>query len=87
MVKRVLLDLDDTIFDFKACERQALSLTLSSYSLFYVDADLADYSKINDEMWKLLERGEIKREELKIKRFERFLSRYSDAPDALEFAE
>lgn len=87
MIKTVLLDLDDTIFDFKACERQALAVALSSFSILYEDADLSDYSRINDAMWKLLEKGEITREELKTKRFRIFLSRYLDPPSPEEFAE
>ena len=87
MVKTVLLDLDDTIFDFKACERQALSAALTRCGLSFSAADIADYSKINDSMWKLLEKGEIKREELRTRRFELFLSRYKKPLDASAFAD
>ena len=76
MIKAVFLDLDDTIFDFKACEKLALSSTLSHFSLSFTEQDLFEYSQINDKMWKLLERGEISRETLRIKRFEVFLERY-----------
>ena len=85
MVKTVLLDLDDTIFDFKACEKEALSAALDAYGIPFHDADLSDYSEINDRMWKKLERGEITRERLKIERFEVFLSRFERRPDATEF--
>lgn len=87
MIRTILLDLDDTIFDFKACERQALSCALDFFHLSYTDDDLADYSRINDGMWKMLERGEIKREDLKTRRFSLFLSRYADPPSAEDFAE
>ena len=87
MIKTILLDLDDTIFDFKECERQALSATLVSFNLDFQKEDLSDYSEINEKMWKLLEKGEINREELKIKRFELFLSRYPSPPSAERFAE
>lgn len=87
MIKNIFLDLDDTIFDFKACERRALSAALNSFDLRYSDSDLADYSEINDRMWKALEKGEITREELKTKRFKVFLARYSTAPDEHTFAD
>lgn len=87
MIKYILLDLDDTIFDFKASEKQALSSALTSFGISYRNEDLSDYSKINDDMWKRFEREEITRECLKTKRFEIFLSRYSDPPSATEFAE
>ena len=87
MIKNIFLDLDDTIFDFKACERQALSAALSAFDLAFVEDDLSDYSRINDSMWKLLEKGEITREELKTRRFEIFLSRFATPPSAKTFAE
>ena len=87
MIKTVLLDLDDTIFDFKACERQALSAALTSFGIPFVKEDLADYSRINDQMWKLLEKGEIAREVLKTKRFQVFLARYPSPPASDVFAD
>lgn len=87
MIKTVLLDLDDTILDFKACEKQALSAALTFCGISFVGSDLEEYSKINDGMWKMLEKGEITREELKTKRFEVFLSRYSASISASSFAD
>ena len=87
MIRNLLIDLDDTIFDFKACERQALSRALDSFEIGFRDEDLSDYSKINDDMWKLFERGEISRQDLKTRRFEMFLSRFPMAPLGADFAE
>ena len=87
MINTVLLDLDDTIFDFKACEKQALSAALKECGLLFSSIDISDYSKINDLMWKLLEKGEIKREELRTRRFEVFLKRYDVHPEASTFAD
>ena len=86
MIKTILLDLDDTIFDFKSCEKQALTRALEYFSLPYTVQDLIDYSRINDAMWKLLEKGVITRDELKIKRFLLFLSRFQSPPDPALFA-
>jgi len=87
MIKTILFDLDDTLFDFKECEREALSEALTSFDISFSREDISDYSLINDRMWKMLERGEITRETLRVKRFEVFLSRYPSSPSALAFAE
>ena len=76
MIKTVLIDLDDTIFDFKSCEKLALSRALERFSIAYDDDMLLRYSVINDGMWKKLEKGEITREVLRVRRFEMFLHEY-----------
>ena len=87
MVKRILIDLDDTIFDFKACEKQALSSALTEFGLIYNENDLNEYSRINDLMWKALEKGEITREDLRVRRFEIFLERFVEPIDARSFSD
>lgn len=74
MIENVFIDLDDTIFDFKACEKTALAQALTLYNIKFTDSDISTYSKINDDMWKMLEVGAISREELKHKRFDIFFS-------------
>lgn len=69
MIRFVLLDLDDTILDFRAAEHAALRKALTSLSVPAGEAVLARYSVINGEHWKRLERGEITRAELKTARF------------------
>ncbi|MCI8331293.1 MAG: noncanonical pyrimidine nucleotidase, YjjG family [Clostridiales bacterium] len=66
----LLLDADDTLFDFGQCERAALQNTLCSAGLPFSQAIYEDYSAINLSFWKMLERGEIDRDALKTKRFE-----------------
>ena len=39
MITTVLMDLDDTIFDFKACERQAISTNLNEFDVEYSAED------------------------------------------------
>ena len=69
MIRFVLLDLDDTILDFRAAEHAALRKAFTSLSVPAGEAVLARYSVINGEHWKRLERGEITRAELKTARF------------------
>ena len=69
MINTVLLDLDDTIFDFKACERQALVNAFLALGIPFSEEVASKYTVINDSVWKKLERREITRERLKVERF------------------
>ena len=70
MVKDILFDLDDTLFDFHADERVALEKTFTELQIPLNEAVCARYSLINQAQWKALERGEITRDQVKIRRFE-----------------
>ncbi len=70
----VLVDADETIFDFKKAEAHSFRQMLEQFSVEYTDERLALYSGINLRMWKALERGEVTRERLKTLRFEIFFS-------------
>ncbi len=69
MIRCLFCDLDDTVFDFHAGEANAIRKTL-----MFMDVDAADsvcrlYSEINTSHWRMLERGEITRAELLVRRF------------------
>lgn len=65
----IFFDADDTVLDFKRSEKEALKLTLESFSLKSDDSVISVYSEINNNYWKLLEIGGITKEELKTARF------------------
>lgn len=69
MIKTVLFDLDDTIFDFKMSERIALTKTLINLGIEPDDYIISQYNKYNISQWKRLELGEISREEVKVNRY------------------
>lgn len=69
MIKTVLFDLDDTIFDFKMSERIALTKTLIHLGIEPDNYIISQYSKYNISQWKRLELGEISREEVKVNRY------------------
>lgn len=88
--KRILMDLDDTLFDFPTGNRRAVGqlmeeLNLSSPTIF------EEYQAINHACWEALERGEMTQEDLHVERFRRFLAQKgrSDDPAAVadRFAE
>lgn len=66
----LLIDLDDTILDFKMQERVAIRKTLSGAGIDPTDEVCALYSRINDAHWKRLEKGEITREQVLLGRFQ-----------------
>ena len=67
--RTVLLDADNTLFDFTRAERATLIECLSVRGLPCDDHVVSRYAEINDAYWKRLERGDITRERLKVERF------------------
>ena len=67
----VLLDADETVYDFKLAEKTAVSRTLRRFGVDPTDETVRLYSDINLSCWKALERGELSREALKPARFQR----------------
>lgn len=59
--KGLLLDVDDTLLDFKAAEIYAFKKLLTTINVEYKDEYLEKYSKDNLALWKKYERGEIER--------------------------
>lgn len=74
--RAVLLDADDTIFDFQAGNRCAVEMLMDEIG-YQSPNRFDEYQAINHACWEALERGEMTQEELKVIRFQRFLSRYN----------
>lgn len=72
----ILFDADNTLLDFLASEREALSDALRLFEVEPTDDIIKTYSRINSEMWKRLERGEITKDALRELRFEEFCRFY-----------
>ena len=53
MIKTVLFDLDDTIFDFKMSEKIAIIKTFESFGYDVTDEMILKYSQYNISQWKL----------------------------------
>ena len=76
----VLLDADETVYDFKLAEKTAVSLTLEKFGVQPTDDVVSLYSDINLSCWKALERGELGRDELKPTRFQRLFEQIGAEP-------
>lgn len=82
----ILFDADGTLLDFHRCEREAVAEAFSAMGVT-VDGEMLDeYSKINDSLWKKLERGEIEKSVLLYHRFEIFYEKYGLCADAKQTA-
>ena len=69
MIKNVLFDLDDTLFDFQKAERIALSKTLEDLGIEPTEHVLERYHVLNQAPWKRLELGELTLEQVKTTRY------------------
>lgn len=70
MITTILLDLDDTIFDFQAAERCALKAALEEMKAEPTELLLKRYHEINRSQWKLLELGQLTQEQVKVNRYQ-----------------
>ncbi len=82
-----LIDADNTLLDFTRSEQEALCDCLRARGLPTHREITAAYAKINDDHWKLLERGQITREFLRINRFAVFFKTYGFDADPERMAE
>lgn len=76
----VLLDADETVYDFRLAEKTAIGKTLQAFGVDPTDEVIALYSTGNLWCWKALERGEITRDELKERRFAMLFDRLGREP-------
>ncbi len=87
MYKWLLFDADDTLLDFKLGEHRAITATLEGEGLPTDEKVIETYSRINDDLWKMLERGEVTKDRLKVLRFERFCEHYGFECDGAALAD
>lgn len=85
--KIALLDADNTLLDFNRSEHNALCDCLAARGVSMRPEIVERYSKINDDHWKMLERGEITREFLRINRFAQFFREYGLDHDPTQMAD
>lgn len=69
----VLLDVDNTLLDFDAAERQALMQMLSEYELPHDEAACEVYHQVNRSLWNALAQGKLNKNKLFMIRFGKFM--------------
>ena len=97
--KLVLIDLDDTLFDYPKTEKTAFRNTFEELG-FFVESKLSNdkkeeiYEKIKDrykdvnlQLWKDLEKGAVDKDRLKVVRFEKIIEEFDLKYDPYEMSE
>ena len=69
----ILIDLDDTIFDFKKGEKVSLSNVLKMHNYDICENEILEFSKLNERYFQMYASGAISRDEFHSKRFKEFL--------------
>ena len=85
MIKSVLCDVDGTLLNFKKAQYEALYKCFNYFNEYLDDEMVNDYDHINHGYWLMLEKGEIEKNVLLVKRFEDFFSKYGINIDPVEF--
>ena len=80
----LLLDADNTLFDFNAGNRRAFSEVCRVCRLPDSDQLFHAYEKINDELWGAFDRGECSKDFLVVERFRRYLQRFGLQADPVQ---
>ena len=97
--KLVLIDLDDTLFDYPKTEKTAFRNTFEELG-FFVESELNNekkeeiYEKIKDrykdvnlQLWKDLEKGAVDKDRLKVVRFEKIIEEFDLKYNPYEMSE
>lgn len=61
---RRFVDIDDTLLDFGKCAEQAMRIGFAEWGLPYDDSTYATFTRINDGLWLMIERGELTTQQL-----------------------
>ncbi|WP_242221595.1 YjjG family noncanonical pyrimidine nucleotidase [Bacillus cereus group sp. BfR-BA-01380] len=84
----IIFDADETLFDFKKSEKDALKKTMLACNIEYDESyHLEVYKDINTAIWKELEDGRITQKKLSIERFKRLSNKLNTEFNEVEFAQ
>lgn len=72
--KAVLIDIDDTLFDFRQSSFEAMQNALAGRGVRFTWDDMAAYEIHNNALWKQFERGEVAKDFIFTERFRRYFS-------------
>ena len=83
--KAVLIDIDDTLFDFRQSSFAAMQGALARWDVPFTWDDMAAYEVYNDALWKQFERGEVAKDFIFTERFRRYFAARGLSIDPAEF--
>ncbi len=87
MYDTILFDLDHTLLDSIASEREAYAHTASRAGIDDPDRHFATYVEINQAMWREVEAGHLQPTDIRVRRFETFVERLGIDADPQAMAE
>lgn len=73
MFDAVFIDADNTLFDFDRTQAKAINHSLSHFSLPADSAVLAEYDRINKQVWALYNQGDIRNDDINLLRWQQWL--------------
>jgi len=82
----VLIDLDETLFDFRRAGHEALEASFRAAGLILTDGWYRLYYATNAELWREVEEGRTSVTALRVERFRRYFSRLGLAIEPAAFA-
>ncbi len=83
----LIFDADDTLFDFKKSESYAIEKAMKDFNIAYdKSVHIPLYHKVNHDIWKEFEQGNMTQEELKSERFRRFFDILGLNDDPVSFS-
>ncbi|WP_192987306.1 YjjG family noncanonical pyrimidine nucleotidase [Carnobacterium mobile] len=83
--RTLLFDVDDTLLDFGAAEKQALTLLFEEQQLLLTAEIESRYGQINQSLWKAFEEGKIGRDEVVSTRFSTLFKELEKEIDGILF--
>ena len=83
--KTILLDADDTIFDFDACAREAIFAAFGNHKYPMDEHIFEIYKIINTDLWNQFEQGKITRETVIYSRFGLLFNKMGIEDDGIAF--
>lgn len=83
----ILLDADNTLFDFDRSERQALKGAIEEFGGAFEESFTETYHRINAACWRAYEDGRMSKEVLRVRRFEELFEAIGMEADATTFAD
>ena len=69
MIQTVFLDVDNTLLDFNACAYAAMKNAFAETGMTFFEDVFSTFLEVNDQLWLLIERGELTRDELHLIRW------------------
>ena len=88
MIKAVLIDIDNTLLDFLKSAKEAIKVIFESFGLEYTDNVFLTFDRINEGLWKQIEKKEITKQDMYKLRWKLILEELSVDfdPDTMETA-